>query len=315
MVDLEKLRKSIESALQDTEISADAIFGAGGLIDIAFREAKASNTNLLKEIAEIRSHYLKIYNSKVPKNEFDSTIPCGRKFGQIHPLSKAIMDCKRILSSYGLTEVEYNLIEDEFHNFDALNVDEYHPARRSHDTFYMPEGLLRTHITGSDIRAMESGKFVPPFGIFSIGATYRRDDDATHSPMFHQLELFLVDKKMEIEHLKYALKSFLEEFFGQKVQLRFRPSYFPFTEPSIEVDMIRYGLDQEWLEVAGSGMIRKNILERYGYGEYRAIAFGLGVERICMLKYGIDNINDLYKNRYPFLQRFGIDLRDLRGER
>ena len=243
---------------------------------------------------------------------FDSTIPSAIQFGKIHPLSQVIADCRKILSSYGMTEVEYGCVDDEFHNFDALNVDPFHPARRSHDTFYMPGGILRTHITSSDIRAMESGRFTPPFGIFSIGSTYRRDDDATHSPMFHQVELLMVSREMKISHLKYALKSFLEEFFQSELNLRFRPSYFPFTEPSIEVD-IMFSDRNEWLEIAGSGMIRKNILERYGYTNCRGIAFGMGIERICMIKYGITNINDLYKNKYPFLQRFGIDLRSFGG--
>ena len=323
----EELKKLIEDAFLDPTTVLKVVFDNGGLIDQAFKDAKNKDPSLLKEISKIKGHYEKLYKTKfLKKNNIDTTIPCYKKFGKLHPLSKSIEDARRILSSYGLTEVKYACIEDDLHNFEALNIGEFHPSRRSHDTFYMPHGLLRTHITSSSVRAMESKKFTPPFGVFSIGPTYRRDDDATHSPMFHQMDLLIVDKSISIKDLSCILMDFLKKFFGPNIKFRFRPSYFPFTEPSIELDILfkekqewiqvtnmKFQARQEWLEVAGGGMIRKNILEEYGYGDCRAIAFGMGIERICMIKYGIQNINDLYKNRYPFLEKFSIDLYDFGG--
>ena len=244
------------------------------------------------------------------KNErnVDVTVPTVFNPGKTHPLSRCINDLKDIMNLGGLIEETGPVIEDEEHNFDALNVDTMHPARDMHDTFYLPGALLlRTHITPVSVRVLESRKYRPPFGIYTLGRVYRNDSDRTHSPMFHQMDALCVGD-FSFGHLKGMVEHILANLFNSEIQFRFRPSYFPFTEPSTEIDIMDKNIGGNWMEVIGGGMFRKNILERYGYGGYNAYAFGLGVERIAMLRDGIENINDLYKNRFHFLKEKGVPL-------
>lgn len=237
----------------------------------------------------------------------DVTVPTVFPAGKVHPLSRAINDLKVIMDASGFIEVMGPAVETEKYNFDALNVGPMHPARDLHDTFYLPGGLLlRTHTSCVEVRVLESQKYKPPFAIYTLGRVYRKDSDRTHSPMFHQLEGFCVGD-FSFAHLKGIIEHILNNFFNTQLDFRFRPSYFPFTEPSTEVDILDRTTGN-WLEVLGGGMLRKNILERCQYLGCRAYAFGLGVERLLMIRDGIDNINELYKNRFHFLKNKGIVL-------
>lgn len=244
----------------------------------------------------------------------DVTIPTCYDAGKLHPISQGITYLKNIMSCSGFIEEEGPCIETEEYNFDALNVSKIHPARGMHDTFYLQgDKILRTHTSGVQIRVLKANKYQPPFAIYHLGQVYRRDSSKTHSPMFHQLEgLYVGD--VSFAHLKGCIEHLLTSFFNQELIFRFRPSYFPFTEPSTEVDILCHGEQENilgpgpkerWLEVLGAGMVRKNILNRYGY-ESNAYAMGFGVERLVMLKQNISNINDFYKNTFPFLQNQGV---------
>jgi phenylalanyl-tRNA synthetase alpha chain len=194
-------------------------------------------------------------------------------------------------------------IEDEFHNFEALNIPEQHPARAMHDTFYFPSGhLLRTHTSPVQIRAMRDDGV--PIRMIAPGKVFRCDSDQTHTPMFHQVEGLVVDEGISFANLKAVLHGFLETFFERKVQLRFRPSYFPFTEPSAEVD-VSWG--EGWLEVLGCGMVHPRVLEHVGVDteRYTGYAFGMGVERLAMLRYGVDDLRLFFENDLRFLRQFG----------
>jgi phenylalanyl-tRNA synthetase alpha chain len=194
-------------------------------------------------------------------------------------------------------------IEDDFHNFTALNIPENHPARAMHDTFYFQGGnLLRTHTSPVQIRSMLSEGV--PIRIIAPGRVYRCDSDQTHTPMFHQVEGLVIDKDISFANLKAALHQFVENFFERKAELRFRPSYFPFTEPSAEVD-VRWE-EGKWLEILGCGMVHPNVLESAGVDpeEYTGYAFGIGVERLAMLRYGVTDLRTFFENDLRFLQQF-----------
>ena len=207
-------------------------------------------------------------------------------------------------------------IENEYNNFSALNIPDTHPARQEHDTFYFKkeQKLLRTHTSPVQIRVMK--KNIPPIKIIAPGATYRCDDDATHSPMFHQIEGLFVDKNVSMAHLKSTLKKLLANFFGKEISMRFRPSYFPFTEPSAEVDIgfskekniLKLGGNQNWLEVLGCGIVNPIVLQNCGIDtkDFSGFAFGLGVERFAMLKYGITDLRMFFENDYKWLQNYSF---------
>lgn len=237
------------------------------------------------------------------KEKIDVTLPAARRQGSFHPISHVIRTLRSIMHRQNFVEESGPSIESSFYNFTMLNIPEGHPARECHDTFLLNSGkLLRSHVSAVQARVLESGKYPPPFGVFSIGAAYRRDDDPTHLPMFNQIECFMVDKGITFAHLKGHLDVFLSSFFyPKKPIIRLRPSYFPFTEPSVEVD-IRY--NDSWLEVLGAGMIRKNILDGCGYTACTGFAFGGGIERLSMIKYGIKNMSHFYENRLDFLSKF-----------
>ncbi|QEK38542.1 phenylalanine--tRNA ligase subunit alpha [Candidatus Cytomitobacter primus] len=241
-------------------------------------------------------------NKQIPTDQIDYSIPVSSAIGNLHPLSLSKEYIHKIMQEMGFIYEDGPSIEKEYYNFDALNISKNHPARNEKDTFFINDDVLRTHTTAVQIRALESQKYVDEFRIYSIGDVYRRDDDSTHLPMFHQIEGFIIDNSASISTLKGFLLDFLKKFFEKDdVEIRLRPGYFPFTEPSVEVD-VKFE-NGKWLEILGAGMIRKNILSKYGYK--KGFAFGIGLERITMIKFGITNIHDLTDNHYPWLKQYG----------
>lgn len=251
---------------------------------------------------------------KLQKLWVDVTLPGAvRKIGHPHPISKVLEEIETIFVSMGFKVVEGPEIEDSWHNFDALNTPEWHPARDMHDSFYLQDKLLRTHTSPVQVRTMLSER--PPIAIISPGRVYRRDYDATHLPMFTQVEGLYVDENVSVAHLKYTLEVFAKRMFGPERRIRLRPSYFPFTEPSFEVD-VSCGICNGkgcpsckytgWLEILGAGMVHPNVFKNVGYDpeKYTGFAFGMGVERIAMLKYGIKDIRDFVRNDERFLECF-----------
>ena len=263
-------------------------------------------------------------NKKLKDEKIDITLPI-RPFrqGKIHPVSQVIDEISSIFSEIGFSVAEGPDVETEYNNFTALNTPEDHPARDMHDTFYLEESkktLLRTHTSPVQIRTMLKEK--PPFKIIVPGRTYRCDSDQTHAPMFHQLEGLHIDKSITMSHFKGCLDYFIKEFFEVKnVKMRFRPSHFPFTEPSAEVD-IGYRLENEkiiigegdkWLEILGCGMVHPNVLKnvKVDTNKYQGYAFGIGIDRLAMLKYGINDLRAFFETDYRWLNHFGFDPLDV----
>jgi len=234
----------------------------------------------------------------------DVTLP-GRGVppGQLHPVTRTLRRMVKILSHAGFDVHTGPQVEDDFHNFTALNIPDNHPARAMHDTFYLRSGLLlRTHTSPVQIRAlMEHGA---PIRLIAPGRVYRRDSDLTHTPMFTQVEGLLVDRRVSFANLKALLYDFVSKFFEREVELRFRPSYFPFTEPSAEVDV--RSESGRWLEILGCGMVHPNVLRNAGIDsdEWSGYAFGMGVERLTMLRYGVDDLRAFFENDLRFLEQF-----------
>jgi len=248
--------------------------------------------------------------------KIDLSLP-GRiaPFGRLHPVTQIMDEVCSIFVDLGFAVAEGPDVELDYYNFEALNIPQHHPARDMHDTFYISDSiLLRTHTSPMQIRAMEKTK--PPLRIIAPGKVYRCDSDITHTPMFHQVEGFLVDRKVSFADLKGVLTVFCQKMFGQDdIGLRFRPSFFPFTEPSAEVDIgcvicrgegCRVCKQTGWLEILGAGMIDPEVFKMVDYDpeEFSGFAFGLGIERIAMLKYGIDDIRLFYENDLRFLRQF-----------
>ena len=238
----------------------------------------------------------------------DVTLPGrGQNIGGLHPVTMTIERIQNFFAQIGFSVAQGPEIEDDYHNFEALNIPAHHPARAMHDTFYFGDGtLLRTHTSGVQVRTME--KQQPPIRIICPGRVYRCDSDQTHSPMFHQIEGLLVDDNISFADLKGILHNFLNVFFERDLQVRFRPSYFPFTEPSIEVDIGYQGEDgeQKWLEVLGCGMVHPKVFEHSGIDteKYTGFAFGMGVERLAMLRYGVKDLRMFFENDLRFLAQF-----------
>ena len=243
-------------------------------------------------------------NKKLAEEAVDVTLPGRTEFaGNLHPVSRTISRIEKFFGELGFAVKTGPEVEDSFHNFDALNIPANHPARADHDTFYFnPEIMLRTQTSGVQIRTMEAEK--PPLRIISPGRVYRNDYDQTHTPMFHQVEGLMVDKNVSFTELKGILHDFLQNFFEESLQVRFRPSYFPFTEPSAEVDVM--GKNGQWLEVLGCGMVHPNVLRAVGIDpeEYTGFAFGMGVERLTMLRYGVNDLRAFFENDLRFLKQF-----------
>ena len=227
------------------------------------------------------------------------------EIGAIHPISSTLISITSILESYGFSSISGPEIETEEFNFDMLNIPDSHPARQMHDTFYINQKsrVLRTHTSPVQIRAMLDND--PPIAFISSGKVYRKDDDATHLPMFHQIEGIYIDKDVSFAQLKKLIYDITYSIFGENIQLRFRPSFFPFTEPSAEVDIL-FSESNEWLEILGCGIVNPRVLDncKIDSSIYSGFAFGLGVERIAMLKYGIKDIREFYKSNLDFLKQF-----------
>ena len=242
--------------------------------------------------------------ASIEQAAIDITLP-GKtsSIGNIHPLSITLNQIEEIFINAGFLVDDGPEIEDEYHNFTALNIPGNHPARAMHDTFYFNnEYLLRTHTSPIQIRSMERDGV--PIRVIAPGKVYRRDSDITHTPMFHQVEGLVIDKDINFTHLKGILHDFINSFFNDEMSLRFRPSYFPFTEPSAEVDLLSN--DGQWLEILGCGMVHPKVLDNLGIDnkKYSGYAFGMGVERLTMLKYGIKDIRLFYENDLSFLSQF-----------
>jgi phenylalanyl-tRNA synthetase alpha chain len=252
----------------------------------------------------------------------DVTLPVMfSEIGRIHPISQSIDEIVAIFGEMGFAVAEGPHIEEDFYNFTALNIPPEHPARQEHDTFYLPERedgtrlVLRTHTSPVQIRTMLAQK--PPIRIIVPGRTFRCDHDATHSPMFHQVEGLVIDRTSHMGHLKGCLIEFCRAFFGlDDLPVRFRPSYFPFTEPSAEVDIgcsrkggeLKIGAGGDWLEILGSGMVHPQVLKNCGIdpAEYQGFAFGMGIERVAMLKYGIPDLRTFYESDLRWLRHYGF---------
>ncbi|WP_330946454.1 phenylalanine--tRNA ligase subunit alpha [Thermomonas sp. LB-4] len=252
-------------------------------------------------------------DARLAGESIDVTLP-GRDAarGGVHPVSRTLERISEIFGRLGYESADGPEIEDDWHNFEALNFPPHHPARAMHDTFYFPDGrLLRTHTSGVQIRYMQDllargGQ--PPLRMIAAGKVYRSDSDQTHTPMFHQVEGLLVDERASFADLKGTLVEFVRAFFERDFEMRFRPSYFPFTEPSAEVDIAWQQADgsTRWLEVLGCGMVHPNVLKSVGIDPetYTGFAFGLGVERFAMLRYGVDDLRSFFDNDVRFLRQF-----------
>ena len=316
------------------------LFGKSGLLSnefkklgsIASEERKqfAADLNSIKNDLQnaisnkIQDIEIKEINLKLQNEKIDVTLP-ERTFsqGKIHPVSQVIDEISSIFSEIGFNVEEGPDVENEYNNFTALNTPDSHPARDMHDTFYLDnnkEFLLRTHTSPVQIRTMLKDR--PPFKIIAPGRTYRSDSDQTHSPMFHQVEGLHIDKDINMGHLKGCLNYFIKEFFEvDKIKMRFRPSHFPFTEPSAEVDIgyeikddkIAIGEGDRWLEILGCGMVHPNVLKnvKVNSSKYQGYAFGIGIDRLAMLKYGINDLRAFFECDYRWLNHFGFDPLDV----
>ena len=346
MSDLKKIKEEFLSKLKKklnfseiNQIKSD-LFGKNGQVSSQFKkigtlaesEKKkfASDLNIIKDelqslinskMDEIQSAEI---NEKLEKEKIDITLP-ERPYvkGKIHPVSQTIDEISSIFSEIGFSVEEGPDVENEYNNFTALNTPDNHPARDMHDTFYLDEKkekLLRTHTSPVQIRTMLKSK--PPFKIIAPGRTYRSDSDQTHSPMFHQVEGLYIDKDINMGHLKGCLNYFIKEFFEvDKIKMRFRPSHFPFTEPSAEVDIgykikdgrIIIGEGDKWLEILGCGMVHPNVLKnvKVNPSKFQGYAFGIGIDRLAMLKYGINDLRSFFDCDYRWLNHYGFDPLDV----
>ena len=273
--------------------------------------AKVAIENALKERREALLHASQA--ACLAQDAIDVSLPSRqRPRGGLHPITKSLQRIETLFHSLGFMSIEGPEIEFNFYNFTALNIPEHHPARAMHDTFYVlteddNERVLRTHTSPMQVRYMESAnhrKQSPPFKIIAPGRVYRVDSDATHSPMFHQVEGLWVDKAVSFANLKGLMQQFLQHFFEDtSLEVRFRPSFFPFTEPSAEVDMRWQG---GWLEIGGCGMVHPQVLHHVHLDSelYRGLAFGLGVERLTMLRYGVTDLRNFFQHDLRFLTQF-----------
>jgi phenylalanyl-tRNA synthetase alpha chain len=342
--ELEQLKSDIGELLKEAQLSISRANTLNNLeqLRIEYLGKKGKLTELLKNLVRLptdkRPEAGKILNTakqqltdyfqkklqqfadaeisqQLAKEQIDITLPGrGLAISNIHPVTRVRERVETLFSSMGFEIVEGPEIEDDYHNFEALNMPSYHPARTMHDTFYLKETglLLRTHTSSVQIRVMEKNK--PPLRVITPGRVYRCDSDQTHTPMFHQVEGLLIDDKTTFSHLKGMLADFLQNFFERKFKLRFRPSYFPYTEPSAEVDIecicggsgCRVCKYTGWLEVLGCGMVHPNVLEKVGIDSeiYTGFAFGVGLDRLAMLRYGINDLRLFFENDLRFLEQF-----------
>ena len=346
MSEIEKLKKEFRIKIDKAQNSKEVdtirakIFSKNGFINYEFKKLGTlppdDRKKAASEINNAKEELLKLFNDKaeslleveideqVKKEKDDVTLPEQEfKIGKIHPVSQVIDEISSIFSEIGFSVEEGPDVESEYYNFSALNTPENHPAKDMHDTFYIEENkktLLRTHTSPVQIRTMLKGK--PPFKIIAPGRTYRSDSDQTHTPMFHQLEGLHVDKNITMGHLKGCLNYFIKEFFElEKIKMRFRPSHFPFTEPSAEVDIgyrieknkIVIGEGDKWLEILGCGMVHPNVLKnsKIDPSKFQGFAFGIGIDRLAMLKYGINDLRSFFECDYRWLNYYGFDPLDV----
>jgi len=333
MSELDKIHSNFNEKFKSVKTKEDLqnlkseFFGKNGIITNQFkllgslkpekRKDFAASLNKIKESFTIliNKKFFEFNNSEISEKlkdeKVDITLPARQQLsGKIHPVSQVIDEISSIFSEIGFSVAEGPDVETEYNNFTALNTPEDHPAKDMHDTFYLEKSkkiLLRTHTSPVQIRTMVNGK--PPFKIIVPGRTYRCDSDQTHAPMFHQLEGLHIDKDITMSHLKGCLDHFIKEFFEVKnLKMRFRPSHFPFTEPSAEVDIeyIDNKGNKNWLEILGCGMVHPNVLDMANIDSstYSGYAFGLGVERLAMLKLGITDLRSFYENDLRFLRQF-----------
>jgi phenylalanyl-tRNA synthetase alpha chain len=252
---------------------------------------------------------------ELAKGTVDVTLPGrGQEPGSLHPVTRTRLRIEQIFAQAGFQVASGPEVEDDFHNFEALNIPKNHPARAMHDTFYFPDGrLLRTHTSPVQIRSMRAQR--PPLAVIAPGRVYRNDSDMTHSPMFHQVEGIAIGESISFANLKAMLHTFVERFFEQPLGMRLRPSYFPFTEPSAEVDIecvfchgkgCRVCKQTGWLEILGCGMVHPNVLAAAGIDSehWQGYAFGMGIERLAMLRYGVDDLRLFFENDLQFLKQF-----------
>lgn len=280
------------------DVSAEERPAVGQKINDA-KQLVVSALNEKKEIFE-----REVLNAKLATETLDITLP-GKKrdVGGLHPVTRTINRLVELFGELGFVVETGPEIDDSYHNFDALNIPAHHPARADHDTFWFDaERLLRTQTSTVQIRTMEKQK--PPIRMIAPGRTYRNDYDQTHTPMFHQIEGLMVDKDISFTHLKGLLHNFLHCFFEDDMEIRFRPGYFPFTEPSAEVDI--KAKNGKWLEVLGCGMVHPNVLRNVGIDPdvYSGFAFGMGIERLTMLRYGVTDLRSFFENDLRFLKQF-----------
>lgn len=286
-----------------------------GKLDASERPAAGAKINEAKEgvleklLAKKEALETAELENKLRSEAVDVTLP-GRasETGGLHPVTKTMRRIEQFFAKAGYSVEVGPEIEDDYHNFEALNIPGHHPARAMHDTFYFDANtLLRTHTSPVQVRTMEKGE--PPFRMICPGRVYRCDSDQTHTPMFHQVEGLLVEENVSFADLKSTIEDFLQVFFERDLAVRFRPSYFPFTEPSAEVD-IEWGRDSDgnikWLEVMGCGMVHPKVFEHSGIDseKYSGFAFGLGVERLAMLRYGVNDLRMFFENDLRFLKQF-----------
>ena len=293
-----------------------------GALPAADRPAVGARINEAKQLFETAVETARealsraAVEAELAAGRIDVTLPGrGESRGGIHPVTRARLRIERIFRDSGFEVATGPEIEDDFHNFEALNIPADHPARAMHDTFYFPDGrLLRTHTSPVQIRELRKGRL--PLAMIMPGRVYRVDYDMTHSPMFHQVEGLVVDEGVNFANLKAVLQGFLRAFFEKDLRMRLRPSYFPFTEPSAEVDMscvfcdgagCRVCKHTGWLEIAGCGMVHPNVFAAAGVdaGRWTGYAFGMGIERLAMLRYGVSDLRLFYESDLRFLRQFG----------
>jgi phenylalanyl-tRNA synthetase alpha chain len=324
MMDQKELLKKVSSSnsLEALGSLKGEIFGRKGEMTLALRalgqmdpqerKEKAQSLNSLKEkVLQAFAHREKElehqeWAEKLAKESLDVTLSSPRELdGRFHPLMQTMAEAVAIFESMGFVVKRGPHIETPFYNFDALNVPQHHPARAEHDTFYVGDQLLRTHTSAVQIRTLREEK--PPLRIISPGRVYRADYDRTHTPMFHQIEAMVVEEGITMGHLKFCIESFFHHFFGKPVTLRFRPSFFPFTEPSVEVDL-SFSDKGDWLEVLGAGMVHPNVFKNCDLDpqQVQGFALGMGLERLTMIKYGIEDIRQLFINDQRWLDHYGF---------
>lgn len=295
-----------------------------GALDADQRREKGAEINQLKEgillsLEERHAHLAKqALGDRLEAEAVDVTLSARPEMvGMLHPLTRTIEEVTAFFAKAGFSVAEGNDIEDEEHNFNALNIPEHHPARQSIDTFYLnaEKMLLRTHTSPVQIRTMKTT--TPPIRILSLGRVYRSESDATHTPMFHQVEGLVIDKDIHMGHLKSTLSDFLRHYFDiADLPMRFRPSFFPFTEPSAEVDIacsregnsLKIGAGKNWLEILGCGMVHPKVLNNCGIDPdvYQGFAWGMGLDRIAMLKYGLPDLRAFFESDARWLKHYGF---------